>query len=249
METLKLYEQFKELKKDIEEKALEQAAYYEKREDTKCRPLVVIKDDAEFEVWKNAIERFKELAKALCEGDPVRFKPNAKIFNPAPLLLDNVYRCEIRESDAISQRKIKKELMVKRMKNLLEAEKFKSHSSGDHSKITLIQEQLEKMENDDDEFYLVRAGGYKDIRLLIHYNEKYEEPEKYNLSYTGAFIRPQKGRENSVLSLPQESRMLNGRTPKLDWAGVKRIEHSIVQRGIVYSYNSYENMKRRATKK
>lgn len=246
MDLLKTYEDFLALKEEITNEALEQASYCEKRETGNVRPFVILKSETHAKQWEEKINKLNSLAKTLIDGDPVRFKPNAKIFNPAPTLYKNVYRVDIRESESASQKKLEKSKIIKRMKNLLEAERHNALSTGDNSKVKQVRSEIEAMENDGEQYYLRRADGYKDIRCLLYLTKECREPVKLSLSFSGVFIQPSDDSPENFLSLPEQSRQLVERNDKLTMSGVTQIKHSLAMRGKLYRYSEYEAMKQRA---
>lgn len=239
MDLLNIYEKFLETKDEITNQALAQAAYCEKRDTGNVRPLVILKSDEHQKEWQKRIDRFNELSEFLIKGDPVRFKANSKIFNPAPTIYKDVYRVDVRESESSSQSKIDKSKILKRMINLLDAEKHNALSTGDNSKVHQIVREIETMRNDGEEYYLRRASGYKDIRCLLYLDKISREPLKVSLSFAGLFIRPADNSPDNFLSLPDQSRQLAERADKLDLSGVTQIKHSLALRGKLYKYSEY----------
>lgn len=239
MDLLNVYEEFLSLRSELVETALEQAAYYEKRDTGNVRPLVVLKSDLHVRDWESKIKKLERLTNMLTEGDPVRFKASAKIFNPAPALYKNVYRVDVRESESTSQQKIEKRKIIKRMKNLLEAERHNARSTGDDTPVKRIRAEIETMENDGEEFYLRRATGYKDIRALLYLSSDSKDPVKVSLSFAGLFIEPAKDAPQNFISLPEQSRQMVERSDKFDMAGITMIKHSLAMRGKLYKYSEY----------
>ncbi len=246
MDLLEVYEEFLQKRSELVEKALEQADYSESRDTGNVRPLVVLKSELHRKEWEAKISELQRLTDTLTNGDPVRFKATAKIFNPAPALYKNVYRVDVRESESTSQQKIEKRKIIKRMKNLLEAERHNARSTGDDTNIKRIRSEIETMENDGEEFYLRRASGYKDIRALLYFGSDSKEPVKVSLSFAGLFIEPSHDAPENFISLPEQSRQLVERSDKFDIAGITMIKHSLAMRGKLYKYSEYEAAKQKA---
>lgn len=246
MDLPNIYEQFLSKKETLINQALKEAHFFEKRATGNVRPLVILKSDEHHKEWGKRINELKSLAEKLTNGDPVRFKPKAKIFNPAPTIFDSVYRIDVRESEAVSQKKIEKSSILRRMRNLLEDEKFNSITTGNYDKVHTITEQIKVMENDGEEFYLRRAAGYKDIRCLIYLTKNCTEPVKVNLSFAGLFVKPSPDAPENFISLPQQSRQTVERSDRLDLSGVTQVQHSLAMRGKIYRYSEYESLKRKA---
>ncbi len=244
MDLPNIYEQFLKYKNEITELALKEAAYCEKRPTGDVRPLVILKSDIHQAEWQKRLDKLQSLVDQLTKGDPVRYKPNAKIFSPAPALYTDVYRIDVRESESCSQKKIEKSSILRRMRNLLEDEKHNAISTGDHSKVHEIVEQIKVMENDGEEYYLRRATGYKDIRCLLYLTKECKEPLKVSLSFSGVFVRPSKDAPANFISLPEQSRQTNERSDKVDYSGITQIKHSLAMRGKMYKYSEYEAMKK-----
>lgn len=239
MDLLNIYERFLAVKDEITTQALEQAIYCEKRDTGNVRPLVILKSDAHEKEWQTRINDFNDLAALLTKGDPVRFRTNSKIFNPAPTIYKDIYRVDVRESESSSQSKIEKSKIITRMVNLLNAEQHNARSTGDKSKVNQISQEIETMRNDGEQYYLRRASGYKDIRCLLYLDAKSSEPLKVSLSFAGLFVRPSKDSPESFISLPEQSRQLVERSDKLDLSGVTQIKHSLALRGKLYKYSEY----------
>lgn len=239
MDLLELYEEYLLLRNELIDTALKQATYSEKRDTGNVRPLVILKSDLHLKEYEDKINKLDRLAKALTKGDPVRFKSTAKIFNPAPAIYKNVYRIDIRESESTSQQKIEKRKIIKRMQNLLEAERHNARSTGDDTPVKRIRAEIETMENDGEEFYLRRATGYKDIRALLYLSSDSKEPVKVSLSFAGLFIEPAKDAPQHFISLPEQSRQMVERSDKFDMAGITMIKHSLAMRGKLYKYSEY----------
>jgi hypothetical protein len=239
-----IYDKFLALREDgFINTGLEECAYSEERPDGNVRPLVLIQSEHKYNEWLDKLNRWRESVDKLCEGDPVRFKRSAKIFSPEPLLLKDVYRVEVRESTATSQRKQEKSKIVTRQKRLVDAEAINAERTGDYAQYNRYKAQLDTMLADDDEYYLIRTSGYKDVRLLI-YMDASSEPIKHSLSYVGAYIMPSKTCSASFLSLPSESQQEKKRSDALDFTNIREIEHSLGIRGRIYSYSDYEKVKR-----
>lgn len=239
MDLFNIYDSFLSTKQELIDTALKQAVFSEERDTGNVRPLVVLKSDLHMKEWEQRIKKLNDLAEILIKGDPVRFKATAKIFNPAPVLFKEVYRVDVREAESTSQSKIDKQKIIKRMRNLLAAEKHNSTSTGDYSKVHQIASEIKTMVNDGEEFYLRRAGGYKDIRCLIYLTKECREPIKVSLSFAGVFIRPSKDSPENFISLPQQSRQLVERADKLDISRITQIKHSLALRGKLYKYSEY----------
>lgn len=246
MDLLQTYEQFLELRQSLIADALKEAAYSEKRDTGNVRPLVILKSELHIKEWEARINKLSTLAALLTKGDPVRFKPSAKIFNPAPAIYKDVYRVDIRVSESSSQQKINKSKIIKRMYNQLEAERHNALSTGDKSKVIEIRNEIMAMENDSEEFYLRRASGYKDIRALIYLTKDSREPVKVSLSFAGLFVSPSKDSPENFISMPSQSRQMVERSDKLDMSGVTQIKHSLALRGKIYKYSEYLATKQKA---
>lgn len=246
MDLLELYEKFLSLRSELIETALKQATYSEKRDTGNVRPLVILKSDIHLDEYERKINELDNIAKLLTKGDPVRFKATAKIFNPAPAIYKDVYRIDVRESESTSQQKIEKRKIIKRMYNLLEAERHNARSTGDNSPIERIRAEIDTMENDGEEFYLRRASGYKDVRVLIYLSSDSKEPIKVSLSFAGIYVKPSKDAPENFISLPEQSRQLVERSDKFDISGITMIKHSLAMRGKLYKYSEYEAAKKQA---
>lgn len=242
MDIFKLYDKFISEKDNLIADALNSAEYFEKRAAGNVRPLVVSKNKSDTDKWEKRINDLAEIAKKLTEADPVRFKPTAKLFKPAPQLIKNVSHIEVRESESTSQSKVPKANIIKRMNALLEAEKHNALTTGDNAKIHQIVEEIKLMEADSDEFYLRRASGYKDIRCFVYLKDQ-DEPIRVSLAFTGLFVEPANNAKTPFISLPEMSKQLNSRWDKLDFSSVKQIRHSLTMRGKLYSYNDYLALK------
>jgi hypothetical protein len=185
------------------------ADYSEARAETRVRPVVVLKTQQQLIAVKRDINLWQKYVDILITGDPDTYKVTAKVFNPIPVLVENVVSASVRVSQSTSSTKtIEKTKIITRMKNRL----IKSKNNNELEQVVTINRELEMMGKDDETHYVRRAGGYSDTKVFIRFVGA-SEPEKLSATFSGLFIMPTAHNDlHGFLSMPDQSRQKQTRS-------------------------------------
>lgn len=236
MELFELYEQFIGVRKELEITAIENAVYAEKRDDVQVRPLAVIKKESDLLKVNKLIAEWRYLVDVLCTGDPTRYKRNSVTFSPCPVVLHNQTNIFIKVNTATSTRKLTKENIIKRLRDLKRVS-YLSH--GNNDKTQRYAKEIEFFEKDHENTYRVRSDGYTEI-IIMHKAKGDKELSKSRVPYIGTFVYDPNN--ECSIELPQTNRDY-ARSDKLSAMNIPIIPCSLSIRGLLFRETDIINAK------
>lgn len=226
MELFKTYTEFLKLRDDLIAYAIKGATYAEDRDGEKVRPLTVIRTDAELRKVNSMIAKWFLLADQLSEGDPVRYSRTSIIFSPEPKVLYDQKEIFIKVNAATSTRKISRENILKRLKDLRRVSYL---SEGNSIQTKRYAKEITFFNKETEESYRIRSEGYTEI-VLLHRTADEDDLTKTRVPFAGIFVFDPRNECN--IYMPEHGRDYI-RSDKLANMGIKPIPCSLNIRGVL----------------
>lgn len=227
MELFTLYDKFLELRSELIAYAVSNSVYSEDRDGEKVRPLSVIRDDSQLRKVNKMIALWHSLADQLCEGDPARYNRKSIIFSPEPRILHKQADVFIKVNKATSTRKISKDRIILRLRDLRRVTK---QSGGVSDKVIALEEEIQRFKDDPENTYRIRTEGYTEV-VLLHRQKGDIELDKVRVPFAGVFIYDPKNL--CAIHMPDSGRDFV-RSDRVEDLGVPIIQCSLQTRGFLF---------------
>ncbi len=161
------FEAFTEHEIEMLEKAIPLASYSEADgDDFRHSPVVICETEKDCSYWRAQISEWYRYAELLHLSAPKHFPKNAKLFNPAPLMITSVASCILSTVPAVSSQPIKKDKILKMLNNQLKAV-MRNPRLVDMGADVEIRRSIEEFSSREEEKYRVRRSGYTCLRATL----------------------------------------------------------------------------------
>lgn len=203
------YNALMECENDIIEKAAAVAVFHEVDEGGfEISPVVILESEKELTYWTKKIQTWHRYAKMLQLAAPSQFPENSRLFNPAPLIVTGVDSCLLANVEAVSSQPIKKERILKMLKNQLSIIQ-RNKRLLDLGEDVEIKNAIQYFSSRNEENYRLRRTGYTCLRATLTMSDGSRPlqmvPHRGLFLYSGKPDTPVKFSRASEGSKPRQS--------------------------------------------
>lgn len=190
-----VYNDFQDTSANIKKYAIDNAAYKEVIHGTtktiERRAIVTLHDINEEKFITKKIDEWSEARDALHKLSPERFPLNSELFNPAPLVIDNVRSGQIYINEATNSRIYSAVNLINRLERMESSYLNKPESSIYEDHIETIRKELEYFKEHINDKFRLRSTGYTEIIVYLSFNNG--EKSKLKVHDSGIFLSATNG--------------------------------------------------------
>lgn len=226
-DTLTIYAEFIQFREAFITAANNKATHFEKRPDGICRPMVMIRTDAEYRQIAKDIAHWQLVAKELVERDPARFSATSTMLSPEPRLFTNVASVALWKTHATSTRKVTKDALMKRLHKKIMA-MLVANRGVISERIKQIQKEFNDISKDPETTYRIRSERFSDF--IAEVNEKDGTKTRFHVPMAGFFVYDPNKRVTVSIS---EGAVRSPRSDSFEQLGIEPVPCSIDIGGVV----------------
>lgn len=189
--SLDLYNEFIEFRDALIKDIYSVSVCHETRNGAIVRPVGKISNKKEYNYFQKKINKWHSYVEELCSLDPLRFKPTAIKFHPAPEIITDARRVTYFTGDAVTSKLIEKKRIIFQMEKHLDtltrklnAISMRGSADDQEEKAKLnrqlqdITAELDEMLSDSETHYRLRKSGATETVCLYKSESKGAQVKK-----------------------------------------------------------------------